>query len=178
MSAKFTVCLLIWAATVISASVQADIFFESEDAAMAASEDGRFYGGVGVAALFFEAPKRRNVGTIYEDADPPIVTINIHNFEPSETTPVLGVMIGQVFRPGNYGRYGSNLRAELSGHYFSADDSLMVSRAPPLFTSFLAIDGTGHVDDPSSPGNTIEGNFKADYDYWDLGFRLRSDFPL
>lgn len=160
-------------------TADADIFFESTDTGRVASEDGRFYGSVSAGAYFLNAPRRRDFGAIYEEDDN--VQLNrIHEFEPSDAAPFIGLTLGHVFRSAGDSWYGTGLRGELSGHYFTAGDDKTVIRnnsASGYYTDILALDGTGYVTDLGS-GDTIQAKFDADYDYWDIGYRILSDIRL
>lgn len=157
-------------------AARADGFFDSGDIPVV--QDGRLYFGFGASAYFFEGPRRSGLGALYEDNDPTIVTVDIDDFEPRDATGLVGLTAGYVVSPGGDGLL-RNLRVELTSHYFSLHDSKNIDRMRPgVFTDFLAIDGSGFVNDPIGPGQTLNGSFDVEYDYVDLGLVARTDLQL
>jgi hypothetical protein len=161
--------------SLLAGPAPADVFYDSGDVPVA--KDGSLYFGFGAAAYHFNAPERHNVGTLYNDDDPTITRNDIFDFDPDEITPLWGLTMGYVLAPGAQA-LGSNTRVELTGHYFGFSDTKSRRPVPPDYTDFLAIDGTGHVDDPVGPDDPFDAEFRVEYDYLDAGVLVRTDFEL
>jgi len=176
-STRLGLVLVASALIAAAAPARADVFFDSGDASVATTDDGTIYFGFGAASYWFTAPERRNVGTIYTDSDPAIVDNDVLHFQPDDVSPMYGLTLGLVLDPEEAG-LGENLRVELTGHGFAASDAHSASVAPPVYWDYLAINGTGFVDDPVSPGNPRSYDIESHYRYFDIGALVRTDIPL
>lgn len=156
---------------------RADVFYDSGDASVATTDDGQIYFGLGAAAYWFTAPERRNVGTIYTDDGNVFATTlesDVLHFQPDDVSPMYGATLGWVLDPED-GDIGSNVRVELTGHWFQMEDARSATVAPPVYWDFLALDGTGYADDVVPPGNPRNFDLESHYRYFDVGTLVRTD---
>jgi hypothetical protein len=170
--------LLLLSALLVTAGApaRADVFYDSGDASVATTDDGEIYFGIGAAAYWFTAPERRNVGTIYQELGT-ILESDVLHFQPDDVSPMYGATLGWVLDPED-GEIGSNVRVELTGHWFQMEDARSATVAPAFWWDFLSLNGTGYVDDVPSPGSPRNFDLESHYRYFDAGALVRTDIAF